>query len=203
MWHEALALVKSAAAKVPEVPYIGWDVAISRDGPVIVEGNAGPLSFTVRQLDRIATEHKGVYEELSNTFEAMLFMKTLTENRIRQVNAMLFEHTGCYQPYDVDRATGVKPTYIVVLGSRSCEYRIEQAYERFKGQNVTFILSGGNPTAYWNGEIEAHYMKRFLTQKGITADKILMEDQSHNSVDNVNNVIRLIECTISTTILCL
>ena len=36
---EAVALVSKAARVVPEVPYVGWDVAIRPDGPVLIEGN--------------------------------------------------------------------------------------------------------------------------------------------------------------------
>lgn len=41
-WQEALELVKQAAAAIPELRYIGWDVAFTPDGPVIVEGNFNP-----------------------------------------------------------------------------------------------------------------------------------------------------------------
>ena len=36
---EAVALVEKAARVVPEIPYVGWDVAIRPDGPVLIEGN--------------------------------------------------------------------------------------------------------------------------------------------------------------------
>jgi len=38
-YHEAINLVKEASLIVPEVPYVGWDIAITNDGPVIIEGN--------------------------------------------------------------------------------------------------------------------------------------------------------------------
>lgn len=41
-WDKALAVVKAAAATVPELGYIGWDVAFTPQGPVIVEGNIAP-----------------------------------------------------------------------------------------------------------------------------------------------------------------
>ena len=37
---EALALVRAAANELAELPLLGWDVAFSSDGPVILEGNA-------------------------------------------------------------------------------------------------------------------------------------------------------------------
>lgn len=39
---EAEALVKKAALRIPEVRYVGWDVAITPNGPVIIEGNFYP-----------------------------------------------------------------------------------------------------------------------------------------------------------------
>lgn len=40
--REAEELVKEAALKIPEVRYVGWDVAITPSGPVIIEGNFYP-----------------------------------------------------------------------------------------------------------------------------------------------------------------
>jgi hypothetical protein len=39
LFHEAVALVSKAAGVVPEIPYVGWDVAIRAEGPVLIEGN--------------------------------------------------------------------------------------------------------------------------------------------------------------------
>lgn len=39
---EAFELCKKAALEVQEVRYVGWDVAFSNKGPVIVEGNEYP-----------------------------------------------------------------------------------------------------------------------------------------------------------------
>lgn len=39
---EAFEMVKKAALVVPEIRYIGWDVAFTKKGPIIVEGNEYP-----------------------------------------------------------------------------------------------------------------------------------------------------------------
>lgn len=39
---EAIKLAKDAALLVPEVRYVGWDIAISEKGPIIIEGNFYP-----------------------------------------------------------------------------------------------------------------------------------------------------------------
>ena len=41
LWGEVVSLAKTAAAAFPMTRCIGWDVAISDLGPVLVEGNAG------------------------------------------------------------------------------------------------------------------------------------------------------------------
>ncbi|MBX3255034.1 MAG: hypothetical protein KF862_12905 [Chitinophagaceae bacterium] len=38
-WNECLDLVKKAALRTPENRSIGWDVAITNNGPVLIEGN--------------------------------------------------------------------------------------------------------------------------------------------------------------------
>lgn len=46
-WQETLNMLEEAAKKLPEIGYIGWDVAISEDGPLIIEGNhdSGYIGF--------------------------------------------------------------------------------------------------------------------------------------------------------------
>lgn len=39
---ESFEMVKEAACLIPEIRYIGWDVAITEDGPVVIEGNEYP-----------------------------------------------------------------------------------------------------------------------------------------------------------------
>lgn len=42
MLKEAIALVKEAAFVIPQMRHVGWDVAITPDGPAIIEGNEYP-----------------------------------------------------------------------------------------------------------------------------------------------------------------
>lgn len=42
MWEEAKELVLKAAVKIPQIRYIGWDVAITENGPTFVEANQHP-----------------------------------------------------------------------------------------------------------------------------------------------------------------
>ena len=42
MIPEAIALAKRAAREIPQMRHVGWDVAITPDGPAIIEGNEYP-----------------------------------------------------------------------------------------------------------------------------------------------------------------
>ena len=41
-WNETKAMLRKAAAVVPQVGYVGWDIAITPTGPVLIEGNTTP-----------------------------------------------------------------------------------------------------------------------------------------------------------------
>lgn len=41
-WEEALELCKQASKEIPEMGYVGWDVAFTPEGPLFVEGNEFP-----------------------------------------------------------------------------------------------------------------------------------------------------------------
>ena len=59
-WDKATDLVKRASMVIPQVAYIGWDVAFSDKGPVLVEGNdfAG---HDIYQLPEHTHDHMGIY----------------------------------------------------------------------------------------------------------------------------------------------
>lgn len=69
MFKEAVELVKEAAKVVPEVRYVGWDVAISENGPMIIEGNCFPGVFQAKPSltkDKVGLIPK--YNEVMNIF---------------------------------------------------------------------------------------------------------------------------------------
>lgn len=59
MYKEAVNLAKKAAKVVKEIRYVGWDIAITDKGPVIIEGNEYP-GHDIYQLPPHRTNNIGV-----------------------------------------------------------------------------------------------------------------------------------------------
>ena len=69
MFKEAVELVKEAGKVVPDVRYVGWDVAIGENGPVLIEGNCFPGVFQAKPS--LVKEKIGLipkYNEVMNIF---------------------------------------------------------------------------------------------------------------------------------------
>lgn len=69
-FKEAVELVKKAALVVPGMRYIGWDVAITENGPILVEGNNLP-SYDMVQNYR----HRDGDEGIKAKFEQVMGIK--------------------------------------------------------------------------------------------------------------------------------
>ena len=41
-WEEIKEMLATACARIPTIGYVGWDIAITRTGPVIIDGNTTP-----------------------------------------------------------------------------------------------------------------------------------------------------------------
>ena len=54
-----------AALIVPEVRYVGWDIAITENGPVIMEGNEYP-SYGLVQYYLFNDEHVGHLKKIAD-----------------------------------------------------------------------------------------------------------------------------------------
>ncbi len=66
---EAVQLVRSAAVYFPELPYISWDVAITPQGPVIVEGNSISGATGLYQQMVYLHEKHGIRRQLLDMFD--------------------------------------------------------------------------------------------------------------------------------------
>lgn len=69
MFEKAIDLAKDCSKLIPQVSYIGWDIAISEDGPVVVEGNCFPGVFQVKPS--LSNKKEGLipkYKKIMNIF---------------------------------------------------------------------------------------------------------------------------------------
>lgn len=56
-WEEIKKMVLEAALVNDKVNLVGWDVAISKDGPLLIEGNRGPGFDLVQVLLKKGTKY--------------------------------------------------------------------------------------------------------------------------------------------------
>lgn len=59
-WTEAIDMVKEAAKLSPNIRYVGWDVGMSVNGPVFVEGNQFPGHDIYQVAEKIGPDDIGV-----------------------------------------------------------------------------------------------------------------------------------------------
>lgn len=61
-WNEVVKLVTKTAKCLPDVRHIGWDVAICKDGPIIIEANETP-GYTAFQVYKLTKTQQGIMPE--------------------------------------------------------------------------------------------------------------------------------------------
>jgi hypothetical protein len=66
-WSEVRALVDALGAAFPYLDYVGWDIAITGAGPVVIEGNAHPSLRFFQLYDRLTDD-----PEISRLFATYL-----------------------------------------------------------------------------------------------------------------------------------
>lgn len=64
MWNEVIEMLEKAAARVPEIGYVGWDIAVTETGPVLIEGN-NDGGYIAYQLFELSNGHgmKDLYQK--------------------------------------------------------------------------------------------------------------------------------------------
>lgn len=90
--------------------------------------------------------------------------------------------------------------YIIVLGaqvyehgpSRVLKYRLDRAVEYLdENPDTKCIVSGGK--GYNEPFAEAYGMKKYLVENGVDENRIVLEDKSENTVQNIQYSIKLID----------
>ena len=67
-WNETVQLVRHLALVVPQVRYVGWDIALTKSGPILVEGNDRGMFDVQQQADQIGK--RKLYEKVLSGFTA-------------------------------------------------------------------------------------------------------------------------------------
>lgn len=180
-FEEVKSLAIECAKLVPEVKYIGWDIAITNKGPVVIEGNGGPMSYADEQLLSIKEKSEGVKNYYSKLKEYYNFKKYPNIEKIENITKKLYiENSNLYS----------NPDFIVILGSSKCAYRAKLAAEKYNDkENLIFIVSGGNKH---HGISEYITMSDILKKSGIKQSSILEDRKSKYTKQNIVNSFKLI-----------
>ena len=90
--------------------------------------------------------------------------------------------------------------YIIILGaqvrgnkpSATLEYRLEKGYEYLEAHPETkAVLSGGQGPDEIMTEAQAMYV--YLVNRGIDEERLILEDESHSTYENLTNSFKLID----------
>lgn len=71
MWDEAIAMCCEAAHVVPQMGYLGWDVAITEDGPLFIEANNMPGHDAFPQMPTQAPDKIGFKPQLQRYIKGL------------------------------------------------------------------------------------------------------------------------------------
>ncbi len=89
--------------------------------------------------------------------------------------------------------------YIIVLGSRvygktvslSLKYRLDKAIEYMRSNDkIDVVVTGAK--GYNEEYSEASVMKKYLVDNGISEDKVIIEDKSFTTIENLKNSFQII-----------
>lgn len=71
LWDSVMALCLEAAKKIPQMGYVGWDVAITEDGPLFIEANNLPGHDAFPQMPSQAPDHIGFKPEFQKYLKGL------------------------------------------------------------------------------------------------------------------------------------
>ena len=57
-WEDIVAMLQTAGKIIPGIGYVGWDVAVTENGPILIEGNTAPAPNVLQTP--YAKERKGM-----------------------------------------------------------------------------------------------------------------------------------------------
>lgn len=104
---------------------------------------------------------------------------------ISEINGLLFEHRAHHNRI-------LKTKACIILGSTQCSYRALQTLEIFAGNDTVTFLACGGSTAF-NEMTEARLIASLLLDHGVDESRILIDEHSSNTHENLVHAAELIE----------
>lgn len=134
------------------------------------------LSHGTTEIEKLDFEASDLSNVIDGTINRFKDHPKEQEENLPLINRLIFG-----EPRDMDEPVDI----IIVLGSLSCEYRIEQAVEiGRKNPGVRYIVSGGKAKA--NLAItEAEFMADYLRKADIPDEYIYIENKATNTIENL------------------
>ena len=131
-----------------------------------------------------------ISREIEKTLDRFETHPEEKEENLPMINRLIFgEIDDSGEPLDI----------IAVLGSTFCRYRIQKAWEIGKQcQGTLYIVSGGSPCAY-GSMTEAEYMASWLTEHGVSASDIYVENRATCTQQNLEYIAGIIHAIRSET----
>ena len=71
LWDQVMNLCLKAATRIPQMGYVGWDVAITEDGPLFIEANNLPGHDAFPQMPSQAPDHIGFKPEFQKYLKGL------------------------------------------------------------------------------------------------------------------------------------
>ena len=141
------------------------------------------LSHGTTEDERLSYIAYDLVNEIEKAINRCLKLPKEREETIASINKLAF----------LDDEEMEEVDFIVVLGSRNCGYKAEKAMQiGSRYPECRYILSGGNP--HVDGiHSESEFMANYLLDKGIPSDKILIENASDCTYQNLINSKELID----------
>ncbi len=68
-YNRAVEIVKEAALKVPQIGYVGWDVAMTDKGPILIEGNTLPGYDMPQNYYHLRDDKTGILKKFKTVLE--------------------------------------------------------------------------------------------------------------------------------------
>lgn len=159
--------------------------------PVLCAGNIAGIMLSIG-LMIITANHKKFFELIGNLWENGCGKALIIGICLMIVAGIVYAVILSVRMYKAEKNKPDKTELIVVLGcqvrgerpSRMLRKRLDAAYEAIQiHPEALCVVSGGKGADEKISEAEC--MKRYLVEKGVEEDRIIMEDRSTSTFENI------------------